>query len=82
MDSCAAMNGIPSEITHRADELNRLATRGQDLVAACTVMSESEASELYQGVSALFYTSVLAFTSIYMNTYIEPTEWLTPTINM
>lgn len=45
------MNGIPPEITDRAEYLARLAARGEDLVAACTVMSDEEIEELQGGVS-------------------------------
>ena len=37
--SCAAMNGIPPEITDRAETLARLTARGEDLLYACAVMS-------------------------------------------
>lgn len=49
--SCASINGVPKEIVRRADELVSLATRGEDLVAACSIMPESETTELEQAVS-------------------------------
>ena len=48
------MNGIPPEVTARAEHLARLAARGEDLVAACAVMSETEVAELQNGVSFVF----------------------------
>ncbi|PVI07070.1 hypothetical protein DM02DRAFT_649014 [Periconia macrospinosa] len=43
---CAAINGIPTEIVSRADELIAMAIRGEDLVAACASMPTDEFDEL------------------------------------
>ncbi|MBE7180883.1 MAG: hypothetical protein INR71_06690, partial [Terriglobus roseus] len=44
--ACAAANGVAPAVVRRAEELVLLAARGEDLVAACAVMPEGEASEL------------------------------------
>lgn len=51
------MNGIPPEITDRAEHLARLAARGEDLVAACMIMSDKEIEELQGGVSLTSWSS-------------------------
>lgn len=48
--SCAAMNGIDQRIVARADELASLAARGENLVAACAILSESEMRTLEEAV--------------------------------
>jgi DNA mismatch repair protein MSH5 len=58
------MNGVPNELIHRADELVLLAMRGQDLVAACSVMPDSEAAELEEAVSMAFHSCGFVVTSV------------------
>ncbi|KEQ73926.1 mismatch repair protein 5 [Aureobasidium namibiae CBS 147.97] len=55
---CAALNGIPSDITNRAEKLVLLAARGEDLVAACAVLSESETKDLEEAedIAKAFFT--------------------------
>lgn len=41
-DSCASINGINQTIVSRANELAALSARGENLIAACAVLSEEE----------------------------------------
>ncbi len=43
---CAEMNGVDAAIVQRAEHLALLLARGEDLVAACAVMSETETARL------------------------------------
>lgn len=45
------MNGVPKEIIQRADELVEMALKRKDLIAACSIMPQSEAMELDEAVS-------------------------------
>jgi DNA mismatch repair protein MSH5 len=49
--SCAAMNGVSSDIVHRAEELILLSARGEDLVEACAELPPGELAELQDAVS-------------------------------
>jgi DNA mismatch repair protein MSH5 len=51
MYSCAALNGVPSEIVQRAENLILLSMKGEDLVTACCQISKDEATELEESVS-------------------------------
>jgi DNA mismatch repair protein MSH5 len=52
------MNGIAREIVERAEEFLVLTARGEDLIAACTIMPESEAVELKQAVCLFNFASL------------------------
>ena len=59
------MNGIPPEITDRAENLARLAARGEDLLSACAVMSETEIAELQNGVSLVIHGTFYFFPCLF-----------------
>ena len=52
LNSCAAINGVEPAVVNRAEELVLLSTQGEDLVTACTRMSEQEEKDLENAVSA------------------------------
>jgi DNA mismatch repair protein MSH5 len=54
------MNGVPTEIVQRAENLILLSMRGEDLVAACCQMPEDEAAELEEAVCKLTDPMVLS----------------------
>lgn len=49
---CAALNGVPLEVVGRAVQLARMSGRGEDLVAACSSLSERDVKELRYAESA------------------------------
>ena len=48
--SCAALNGINQAIVDRASELVTLSARGENLIAACAVLSAGEMKALQDAV--------------------------------
>lgn len=48
--SCAAMSGIDKQIVDRANELASLSARGENMIAACAILSASEMEELEEAV--------------------------------
>ena len=50
LSSCAAINGINQTIVSRANELATLSARGENLVAACALLSAEEAQVLGEAV--------------------------------
>lgn len=48
--SCAAINGIDGAIVARANEIASLAARGENLVAACAILSADEMQALQEAV--------------------------------
>ncbi|GKZ53619.1 mutS protein msh5 [Aspergillus niger] len=59
---CAAMNGISQTIVDRANEIAALSARGENLIAACAVLSTQETQALEDAVgymlSVCFWSSV------------------------
>ncbi len=49
-NSCAALNGINKVIVDRANELASLSARGENLIAACAVLSLEEMQALQDAV--------------------------------
>lgn len=53
-DSCAAINGIEPAIISRANEIASLSARGENIVAACAVLSPDEMEDLKEAVGVHF----------------------------
>lgn len=53
------MNGVPTEIVQRAENLILISMRGEDLVSACCQMPKDEAAELEEAVSRLLFLSII-----------------------
>lgn len=53
--TCAAMSGISPEVVKRAEDLVELLVKGEDLTAACAIVSRDEIVELEQAVSVALY---------------------------
>jgi DNA mismatch repair protein MSH5 len=45
---CAEMNGIPTNVVARAEQLTLLAARGEDLLSICAAMSDADILELQE----------------------------------
>ncbi|KAK9384476.1 muts domain V-domain-containing protein [Lipomyces mesembrius] len=43
---CAALNGVPEDITARAEELSKVLAKGEDLVTVCSKMTDEEVKSL------------------------------------
>ncbi|KAK9428498.1 muts domain V-domain-containing protein [Lipomyces doorenjongii] len=43
---CAALNGVPEDITARAEELSKILAKGEDLVTVCSKMTDEEVKSL------------------------------------
>lgn len=48
--SCAAINGIDPAIVSRANEIATLSARGENVVAACAILSPDEMEDLEAAV--------------------------------
>ena len=48
--SCAAINGIDPAIVSRANKIASLSARGENIVAACAVLSSEEMQDLEEAV--------------------------------
>ncbi|KAK9243680.1 hypothetical protein V1506DRAFT_543853 [Lipomyces tetrasporus] len=46
VDSCAALNGVPEDITARAEDLSKILAKGEDIVTVCCKMSDEEVKSL------------------------------------
>lgn len=62
--SCAAIYGVEPTVVERAEELVLLSAQGEDLVTACTKVSEQEEEDLGIAVSDFMQNRLNIFLNV------------------